>query len=69
MTELGDAGFGERRFDPLQRREFRRVERSVERAQPVRPLRVSDRRQMIEECRVMQEKRGHLEVRRGLGRI
>jgi hypothetical protein len=69
MTELRDAGFGKRRFNPLQRSEFRRVERTVESAQPVRPLRMSDRRQMVEECGVMQEKRGHLEVRRGLGRI
>ena len=65
MTELRDAGFGERRFNPFQRGEIRCVERGMPGAQPIRSLGVSDRRQVIEECRVMEEKGGHLEVRGG----
>ena len=58
MGVEGDAASPQRRFLALQRREFLIVERGMQRPKPVRPLGVADRRHMIEECRMVQEKGG-----------
>ena len=50
MAEQRRLRLGERRLDALQRGKILVVERRVQRAQPVRPLRVADRRQMVEEA-------------------
>jgi hypothetical protein len=53
----------------LQGREVRIVERGVECAEAIRPLGMSDRRQMLKKCRVMQKEGCHTKVRRGCGGI
>ena len=50
---------GSRRLDAHQRLEALGFERALDRAQPVRPLRMAGRREVVEAGRMGDEERGH----------
>src|SRR5438105_10202882 len=68
MAERDGFDWGYGRLDARQRLKFLRFERTLDGAQPIRPFRMAERREMFETGGVGDEKSGHL-ANLGSGRL